>query len=188
SHSIQRSMKWLRSRRSRRSSTPPPASRPVPTASVPPLSVEPAYQTPTPDYLRPRRSRFKRYLLIFIAVFVLYQILRSRDRGPVSITWPDGNKVHVGKDKGVQWDPAVPDAARKAAETYVKKNYPSHGVLKGRSLIDPNHAVFSGHVDDGPRSKRFHIYFHLPAKKTHWEFERIEFEKDEAADGDADDS
>src|SRR5262249_38958780 len=86
SHSIQRSIQWLRSRKSSKSPTPPPASKRIPTASLPPLTVEPVYQTPMPDYSRARRSRTKRIVLIFIAVIVLYQIVKSRDRKPENMT------------------------------------------------------------------------------------------------------
>jgi hypothetical protein len=143
------------------------------------------YQTPIPDYGRARRSRFKRFALIFIAVFVLYEVVKSRDRGPVTITLPDGSEVHINKDKTVPSDPAVLDVARRAAQTYVKKNYRTDGVLKGGVLRDPKHAVFMVQVGDGEQSRRFHIYFHIPPKKTHWEFER---EADDGADHDADDS
>src|SRR5262249_48502206 len=77
SHSIQRSIQWIRSRRSGSSPTPAAPSRRIPTASLPPLTVEPVYQMPIPDYSGRRRSRIKRFALIFIVIFVLYQIVRS---------------------------------------------------------------------------------------------------------------
>jgi serine/threonine protein kinase/DNA-directed RNA polymerase subunit RPC12/RpoP len=189
SHSIQRSIQWLRSRRSSSSATPP-ASRRIPTASLPPLAVEPVYQTPIADYSRARRSRIKRLILIFIAIFVLYQIIRSRDRSAENVTleFPGGSKLHINDDKGVRWDPGVSPAAKKVAETALKKEYgPTAWVLKSSRMVGPNVADFLGEITEGHPSK-FKVRVYLPPKKTRWEVQYIKIDKEDATDEASDDS
>jgi serine/threonine protein kinase/DNA-directed RNA polymerase subunit RPC12/RpoP len=176
SHGIQRSIEWFRSRRSGGLATPPPASRRIPTTSSPPLTVEPVYQTPTPDYSRSKRTRIRRVVLIFIAVFVLYQIVKSRDHKPdnVTVDTPFG-KFHISDDEGVRVDSQVPKAAQKAVNAELKKKYGSRDwVLKSSEMVGPNRAVFLGQIRDGDKSTPFRVRVHLPAKKTHWEVEGID--------------
>ncbi len=174
SHSIQRSIEWLRTRRSNRSATPPPASRRIPTASLPPLTVEPVYQAPTPDYSRSRRSRIKRFVLIFIAVFVLYQIVKSRDHAPLNVTIDDQG-VHLSL-------PAL-TAAQKTVKAELKEKYGNRKwVLKPGEMIGPNRAMFSGEIRQGDKSTPFRVLVRVPAGKTDWEVEGID-EGDAAEQG-----
>jgi serine/threonine protein kinase/DNA-directed RNA polymerase subunit RPC12/RpoP len=188
-HSILRSIEWLRSRRSGKSATPPPASRRIPTASLPPLTVAPVYTTPIPDYSRPRRSRFKRFVLIFVAIFILYQIVRSRDRGPVTITVSDDGKVHVSKGKDGRLDPAVPSPAMKVAKAALIEKYgPTDWVLKSSELRGPKAAVFSGELGEGHEAKKFRVYVKIPDKKTRWQLDHIELDSKDASGEGSDDS
>jgi serine/threonine protein kinase len=189
SHSIQRSIQWLRSRKSIGSPTPTPASRRIPTASLPPLTAEPVYQMPTQDYSRTKRPRIRRLILIFIGIFVLYQIVKSRDHKPERVTIDTGiGKLHIGDDEGVRWDPAVPRAAKNAAEAALKKEYgPTAWVVKSSRMAAPNVADFFGEITEGQQSK-FRVRVHLPAKKTRWEVDYIRLYKQNGGDEAEDDS